>query len=214
MGTVDHLVYAVPDLGAGCAAFERGTGIAPAAGGAHPGIGTHNALVSFGSSYLELIAPDPGQPDPSGPRPFGVDDLIEPGLAGFAVRPGPGESLDELIARLVAAGHDPGPALPMSRRRPDGVELSWRLTMPVPRGATPFLIDWGDAPMPCDTAPGGVALDSLTMFDPDPERAGSILAALGVDAAVESAPHPGLEAQVRGPSDRVTLPPATFRPEV
>ncbi len=215
MAMVDHLVYAVADLDGGRSWFEEVTGVDPVAGGAHPGLGTHNALASFGSSYLELIAPDPGQPEPAAPRPFGIDRLARPGLVLFAVRPASGETLDDLVGRAVAAGHDPGPPVPMSRRRPDGVELSWRLTLPRESdGVPPFLIDWGDTPLPSDTAPGGVVLDALTVADPDPDAVRSVLTALGLDIDVKHAAEPALEAVVRGRHGPVTLPSATFRPEV
>lgn len=218
MAVVDHLVYAVSDLDEGRRWFEDRTGVTPAPGGSHPGLGTHNALASFGSSYLELIAPDPQQAAPAGPRPFALDDLVLPGLAAFAVRPEPGESIDDLVVLASAAGHDPGAPLSMSRRSPDGTELSWRLTLPRPDagGVVPFLIDWGDTANPSSTAPAGLALIELTVRHPDPGALRPAFDALGLDADVTLEHHetPGLSATIHStPADVVLAPaPSLSRP--
>ena len=83
---IDHLVLAVPSLDAGIAHVEGLTGVAPVPGGAHPGVGTHNALLSLGApTYLEVIAPDPDQPGVAR-RGFGLDEPpSEPRLVAFAV---------------------------------------------------------------------------------------------------------------------------------
>lgn len=182
MAVIDHLVLAVPDLDDAISDFERTHGVRPAIGGRHQGLGTHNALVSFGDSYLELIAPDPSQPDPDGPRPFGVDDIDAPRLVTFAVRPDAanGETIETLIAACRGARHDPGPVVSMSRRTPDGTALTWRLTFPTMThdGLVPFLIDWGDTVNPAATAPGGVSLVELSGTTTDPDGANQVLAAL------------------------------------
>ena len=73
---IDHLVYAAPDLAAAVAEVEERLGVRAQAGGKRIGLSTHNALLALGTqTYLEIIAPDPGQPRPSIRRPFGVDDL-------------------------------------------------------------------------------------------------------------------------------------------
>lgn len=203
MAVIDHLVLAVPDLEAAIADFQRAHGIRPAIGGRHEGLGTHNALVSFGASYLELIAPDPTQPNPDGPRPFGVDDIDGVTLVTWAVRPDPalGETIETLIASCGAAGHDPGPAFDMSRRTPDDDLLRWRLTLPTMAcdGLIPFLIDWGDTPHPAVGAPGGVVLTALSGTTADPDVANRILTALGVSAFAEPArtDRAGLVADLR-----------------
>ncbi len=62
--TLDHFIYAGRDLDAMRAQFEQLTGVSPARGGRHPGLGTHNALASLGTDvYFELLAVDPTQSD-------------------------------------------------------------------------------------------------------------------------------------------------------
>jgi hypothetical protein len=182
MAVIDHLVLAVPDLDVAIDGFDREHGVRPAVGGRHEGLGTHNALVSLGESYLELIAPDPTQPDPSGPRPFGVDEVTDATLVAWAVRPDPerGETLDGLIERCRSVGHDPGPAIAMSRQTPDGSTLHWQLTFPTMAGdgLVPFFIAWGDTPHPAATAPRGLTLESFDGATEDPDPVNELLRAL------------------------------------
>ena len=59
--SIDHFMYAVPNLDDGIKWAEETFGVPPKFGGVHVGLGTQNALLSLGSTYLELIAPDPEQ---------------------------------------------------------------------------------------------------------------------------------------------------------
>ena len=123
---LDHLVYATPDLAATVADVTRRTGVAPAPGGAHVGLGTRNYLVGLGGPYyLEIIGPDQEQPDPAHPRPFGIDRLSAPRMVTWAIRP---PDLDAAVTAVRAVGHDPGPIRAMSRRRPDGILLVCTIT--------------------------------------------------------------------------------------
>lgn len=184
MAVIDHLVLAVPDLDVAIDDFEREHGVRPATGGHHEGLGTHNALVSFGASYLELIAPDPSQPDPDGDRPFGVDAVDEPTVVTFAVRPDVAsrETIESLVSSCRTVGHDPGTIVAMSRRTPNGELLDWRLTVPTMThdGLVPFLIDWGDTVNPAASAPGGLSLASLSGGTGEPAGANAILRALAL----------------------------------
>src|SRR6185436_15261652 len=125
---IDHLVYATPDLDLGINAIVKLTGVRATAGGQHPGLGTRNALVALGpASYLEIIGPDPDQPKPAGSRRFGIDDLKAPRLLTWVAK---SNQLDALVASAAAHGVTLGAVIPGSRKRPDGVVLSWRYTDP------------------------------------------------------------------------------------
>lgn len=203
---VDHLVYAVPDLGAGVAAMEKLLGVRAAPGGRHAGRGTHNALLSLDAgAYLEIIAPDPEQPDPAMPRAFGLDTLREPRLVTWAART---RHIDQQAADSRLEGYDPGPVAPMSRTLPDGSVLHWRLTQPPDRqgdGVVPFLIEWGPGPHPSETAPHGCRLVSLAAEHPHPAEIDRMLAALGVGLTVTEAGRPALIATIECPRGTVVL---------
>lgn len=185
---LDHLVLASPDLEQGIKHVDALTGVRAAGGGSHSGLGTRNALVYLGGrAYLEIIAPDPAQAAPERPRPFGIDTLALPRLVGWAIR---AEDLDERVERARKAGFDPGPVTAMSRLRPDGVKLAWRLTLrqePAHDGLAPFLIAWGDTPHPSQDTPRGISLVSLRAESPAPHELRKSLEALGLEMDVREA---------------------------
>lgn len=194
---LDHLVYAMPDL-----ARAQDLGIELSEGGRHIGRGTRNLLANLGGgAYLEVIGPDPDQPEPDEPRPFGIDTLTAPKLVAWAVRV---ENIDDVVERAKAQGYDPGPVVPMSRERPDGLVLAWRLTPMLP-GVLPFLIDWGTTPHPTESLPSGLELESLLVQHYDKDMLYKGLKALGIrDFAVGYGPT-GLEATILAPTGEVVL---------
>ena len=203
---LDHLVWTVPDLERAVDELGERLGVRPAPGGSHPGWGTRNFLLALGPDrYLEVIGPDPDQPKPVGPRPFGIDELEGPRLVTWAVK------ADDLSARAERAGRRGvhlGPVRSMSRERPDGSLLSWQLTVPAVLpcgGLVPFLIDWGPSASPALSAPGGCRLSRLHAEHLDPERTRDSLDA--VDAALEVVwgPRPRLIAELETPAGPVTL---------
>lgn len=203
---VDHLVLAAPELDDGVELVAGLTGVRPLAGGSHPGLGTRNALMGLGGgTYLEIIGPDPEQPEPEAPRPFMVDVIDEPRLVTYACRAG---DLDAAVAAARAAGVNLGEPRAMSRTRPDGGVLRWRLTPPdmlLYDGLLPFLIDWGDTESPAVTAQGGCRLVELRAAHPRPDAVRAALATLGVTLDVQEAGVPALTATLETPNGPVDL---------
>ena len=196
---IDHLVYAVPDLGAGVRDVEGRLGVPLTPGGSHPGLGTRNALLRVAPRvYLEVVGPDPEQTPPPGGLWLARGAARLPVLVTWAARSG---ALHDLAAG--AGAPLLGPVRSMSRARPGGDRISWTLTMPrdpLPRhGIVPFFIDWGKTPHPCTGLPDeGVSLAKLRARHPHPEAVRADLGRLGVELEVESGP-PALEAVLRTP---------------
>ena len=146
MLAIDHVIVAVADLDAAAAALEREHGLASVAGGRHPGHGTGNRIVPLGDSYLELMAvvdEDEASASPLGAWLRRRVAAIGDGPLALCLR------TDDIAGASQRTGHR---ALPMSRRRPDGVELSWHLVAleAALTDGMPFFIEWhiaaGDHP--------------------------------------------------------------------
>jgi hypothetical protein len=207
---LDHLVYAAPDLEAAVDDLERRTGVRAIRGGSHPGRGTRNALIGLGEgAYLEILAPDPAQPPPDGPRWLGADASAGPRLTSWAVRT---SDLPGIARRAEAAGAPLGDLISGSRRRADGVILSWKSTDPRALigaedglGLVPFFIDWGSSPHPAASAPGGITLAALRGEHPHPGDAATLLGNLGLELPVTKGHRPALIAVLDTPKGLVEL---------
>jgi hypothetical protein len=183
MAEIDHLMWAVPDLADGVDRLESLTGVRAAAGGAHPGMGTANALLGLGPGvYLEVIGPDPALEEPTG---FGaiLATLEGPELRTWAIST---DDINDACRALSAAGF-PAEPRPMTRTTPDGATLAWHVAMVPGRpigDRWPFLIDWGTSRHPSESAPPGGTLDTLTVVDPDAAQLTRVLRAVSCDVEV------------------------------
>jgi hypothetical protein len=206
LSQVDHLVYATPSLQVGIDLIEKILGVKATPGGQHPGRGTRNALVALGpSAYLEIIGPDPDQPTPALPRPFGIDGLKAPRLVTWAAK---SPRLESLARDAASRGIKLGEVIPGSRQRSDGVLLSWRYTDPrtvVAGGVVPFFIDWGKTPHPSSTATQGASLVGLRAEHPDPASIRRALTDLGLELPVQQGAGATLVATIKGPRGEVEL---------
>ena len=198
--TLDHLVYGVPELEKAVSELKDCLGVEAVYGGKHDGWGTHNAIMSLGKgAYLEIIAPDPSQPEPVGERPFGLDRLGGGSrLLTWAVRV---SRIEDRVTQAREAAFDPGRVSSMSRKLAGGDRLSWKLTpaQSLGDGLVPFLIDWGSSVHPTISAPSGCRLLDLRGEHPDPSLLQYPLRALDVTLQVSEAPSVALVATIHSP---------------
>jgi catechol 2,3-dioxygenase-like lactoylglutathione lyase family enzyme len=142
---LDHMLLAVRDLDTATFDFRQRLGMNVVVGGVHPGRGTHNSLVHFGSAYLELIAVN----DPSQERAQAFVRHLEGGDAPYTFAIAVAD-LEAASKELVRRGLRVDQIKDGSRKTPEGVLLKWRAAqvLPGPGGPgpesppLPFMIQW------------------------------------------------------------------------
>ncbi|KAL9183152.1 hypothetical protein ACHAXT_004939 [Thalassiosira profunda] len=169
---IDHLVWTCSNLEDGMKEVQKVTGVKPQMGGKHPEFGTHNALLSLGNgAYLEIIAVDPDRGEDAAriPTIFGLDEPSNMNkLVAFAVHPNPsvrGATFELIAQSMHLARYKIGGIATGKRQSPDGQLLQWKFTSPLCANfAQAFVIDWGKARSPAQTAPKGCMLQKLVFF--------------------------------------------------
>ena len=197
---LDHLVETAPSLEAGTDYVQRLLGVPLEAGGAHPQMGTHNALLRLGNAqYLEVIAVDSQVQAPRHPRWFGLDQtgaLAMPRLAGWVAR------VEDVQAASNAVRHACGNIEAMRRDA-----LEWQITIPgdghLPfEGLAPMLIQWAVGPHPAQKLRDqGCALVGLEAYHPQAAHINSLMQTLGCQDACVVSPlaFPRLIAHIQTP---------------
>ncbi len=155
---IDHVIITAPKLDLAAEALRAATGLASVVGGEHEGHGTANRIAPVGNAYLEIMGITDDAAAAHSPLAEWVRGRPAGRPAALCLR------ADDLEAAAERLGTH---VLPMSRRRPDGVVLSWRLVgldQAIERG-TPFFIDWdidpddhpSATPVEHDIVPLGIA---------------------------------------------------------
>jgi len=204
--SLDHILLGCRDLDEGIAFVQRQTGVRAAFGGVHPGRGTQNALLSLGEKhYLEIIAPDPQQPDSQNPRALSLRKLSEPRIVTWAVH---SADLAAVAKKLREAGIASQGPTPGSRKRPDGRLLQWQ-TLDIQNDASgllPFFIQWSpDSPHPAIDAPKGCRLLRFELVSPDSDSLAKTVALLSLDVTVLKGEESQLRSTVAGPKGQMNL---------
>ncbi|HKB29089.1 MAG TPA: VOC family protein, partial [Candidatus Limnocylindrales bacterium] len=139
---IDHLVIAVADPDDAASELASAIGLEATGGGRHESLGTHNRLIWFGDSFVELIGVfDPALARQSWIGPPTLEALDAGG--GFVTWAIVTDSLEHDAVALRAVGADLTAAIDGERRRPDGGVVRWRLSKPGRLGPAepPFLIE-------------------------------------------------------------------------
>ncbi|HKW13655.1 MAG TPA: VOC family protein [Candidatus Krumholzibacteria bacterium] len=151
---IDHLVVTAPSLAEGADYIRAELGVEMHPGGEHRHMGTHNLLLKLDDvTYLEVLAINPEAPRPRGPRWFGLDGVVKPGLAAWVAR------VDDIHAAVAAAPGEFGEVMQMGRGT-----LTWLIALRiVADSSSPALIQWLSGPHPASKLPdSGCTLVDLT----------------------------------------------------
>ena len=201
---LDHFIYAGRELDPLMATFAQLTGVTPAKGGRHPGLGTMNALASLGTDvYFELLAIDPSQllSNNMGAR---INALAYPRLFAYMLK---GRELETVREVLLEHGIS-ADLFDASRQTLDGKLLRWRLLVPHenPFGDfVPKCIDWLDSVHPAGTSVPGCTFESFEMGHPQADGLRSLLTALDANLSVEYADRPYFRLRIRTPKGPLVL---------
>jgi hypothetical protein len=204
---MDHLLIGTADLDRGIQWLEGRTGVRAAIGGSHPGRGTRNALLALrGRQYVELIAPDPAQPENLAGD---LRSIAEPRVIGWAAAT---PDVEALAKRIRAMGHEPTAPRAGSRARPDGRVLKWTTLGVGSKFAAggvdpiPFFIQWApDSAHPSSDSPAGCELASLEFEHPDADDLSDALARLEISATVRQSPSAAIVVTLKTPKGAVVF---------
>ena len=179
---IDHFMYAVASLDEGMEWAADTFGVPAAYGGEHVGLGTRNALLSLGSTYLEIIAPDPAQ-DFAGTLGEQFANLSAGGMVTWAAE----GDLNAIAGQLSGAGVETHGPNRTQRQTESGELLVWDLLFPIgsahgPR--MPFFIDWLECANPKDTNPVAGEFGALAITTPNADDLASVLSGIGLDLRV------------------------------
>jgi hypothetical protein len=204
LSRIDHVILGIGDLQGGIAELERVTGVRAVFGGAHPGRGTQNALISLGDRhYLEIVAPNPAEAGNPEAAELGKLTALIP--IGWAVH---SDDLAALRESLLSRGAKVGEIRPGGRNLPDGSRLAWKTLGFEPQSSPllPFFIEWdrGGA-HPSTTSPAGCRLAGLTLEDPAPDAVRETLRTAGLAVAVRTGKEPRIRISLACPRGHVEI---------
>jgi len=200
--SLDHVIWAVPDLEDYVERFTKLTGITPVYGGEHTNGVTANYLVSLGPcTYLELVGPKQGAD---------IADLgdsaksyMREHVAGFAFSADLNAPPQELQALNLGERREGG------RKKPDGSMLAWQNASLADLNFGPdkfqFVINWLSEPHPAATSAKGAAIIQLTIAHPDSVKLRDLVEANKLPIVLQPAGKPNIWLTIKTPNGSVIL---------
>lgn len=209
---LDHIVYGVPDLEKAINAFQEQAGIAPTIAGKHPGLGTHNAVLSLGNlQYLEFIAIDPEAHITNRVLPSWCAALLEiskPKIMTWVIRT---DNMAEIVSKLNALGNlQIEPPQTFTRTKSDGtivsMELAFKKEAPPPYdGLVPFFINWGKTKHPSETVESKCEIKEWYGCHPKAKEIESLLSQVGIQFVVKERPTVEFHLKLQTPKGEVVI---------
>ncbi|MEL6861243.1 MAG: VOC family protein [Pseudomonadota bacterium] len=207
LDSIDHFVWAAPDLDQGCASIKSLFGVSPVPGGSHSGLGTRNALLSLGTDiYLEIMAPSADLP-PANSIGARLAQLEAPGLATWVRR---SRDLSPLAAAAKSDHVDVTPLgpVPTERLTPQGDRLAWELLFYTEHafgGLVPFVIDWKYCPHPSSNTPKGGTVRDFEVQSQQAEALNELFEDLSIPQRALPSPTDALSLVLETPNGTVEL---------
>ena len=205
--SIDHIVYAVPDLEVAINDLENRLGVRPTFGGYHLTQGTKNALLNLGNQcYLELLAVDQENKDVTAPRWMGIDLIEQPRITRWALK---STELERDARILNNYDRHLGKIHSGQRKRSDGELLRWRMTLPTASPVVdllPFMTDWQNSEAhPTDQLAEDCTLVSILFTHPQPNHILPIFEQLGINLDITQGSDIRIQIKVRGPKGIVII---------
>ncbi|KAF0235403.1 MAG: hypothetical protein FD167_4623 [bacterium] len=191
---LDHLVWAVPDLGLAIKEIEMATGISAIIGGSHPEMGE--------GQYFEILARDNSLP--AGELARFCQNLTKPNLATWVVRT---NNIPEVVNRAKKAGYQ-AIVKNMSRLKPTGEKLEWQLLwLKGHKGGNyiPLVIDWQNSRHPSLDTPTGLKLVSFTIEAINPQPLKEIFSILSIPVELKTSLENRMVALIDSPKGKLEL---------
>lgn len=186
---LDHIAFAVRDLDAAVAGFEKLTGHAADWRAGFPG--ARHAYIQLGNTALDIVSPT-GE-GPSGDMLRARLDSHGEGIWGLALA---ARDLGKVRHRLERVGIRSSEPNPMTGLADDGAARVWTTSVLNPKathGTNLFVVQhedarppWPQSPLAADIDAAVSGLDHVVVRTPDPERAAALYGArLGLDMRLD-----------------------------